>query len=139
MISGSKPKRSERIGKKIIPPAIATLPLGAGHEVLLDEVRLGSQNFHGYAYQVLRGLAWLSAVLPVAAVTTFSLLRPPLHKDGYADGFGTVYSARYRPAEGAVTYHWPDADSWHLSFDSFTEETRTVRLGRPRPAPARRT
>jgi hypothetical protein len=67
-----------------VPPrwSLATLPLGAGHEVLLDEVRLGSQNFHGYAYQVLRGLAWLSAVLPVAAITAFSLLRPPLRVRG---------------------------------------------------------
>ncbi|MEV8114388.1 C45 family peptidase [Streptomyces xiamenensis] len=79
------------------------------------------------------------AVLRAAGPDVAALLRPPLHKDGHAQGFGTVYSAHYRPAEGAVTYHWPDADSWRLSFGSFTEETRTVRLGRPRPEPARRT
>ncbi|HSU13119.1 hypothetical protein [Longimicrobium sp.] len=62
--------------------AAETLPLGAGHEVLLDETRLGSQNFHGYAYQALRGLAWLSVVMPVSAITAFALLRRPLYGPG---------------------------------------------------------
>jgi len=53
------------------------LPPRAGHELLLDEVRWASQNFHQYAYLWLRGLALLSVFVPVAAITTLSLLRVP--------------------------------------------------------------
>ena len=45
-----------------------------------------------------------------------------------ADGLGTVYTARYRPDDGRVTYYWLD-ESWEQSFDEFTPGTRTVTLG----------
>ncbi|MET2717000.1 C45 family peptidase [Streptomyces harbinensis] len=69
------------------------------------------------------------AAVRAAGPDVAAMLRPPLHHGGYNRGFGTVYTAHYRPAEGAVTYHWPAADSWSLSFGTFTEETRTIRLG----------
>jgi hypothetical protein len=40
---------------------------------------------------------------------------------------GTVYTARYRPGEGSVTY-WP-GEAWEQSFENFTPDTRTVTLG----------
>lgn len=57
-----------------------------------------------------------------------AMLRPPLYQYAYDDGLGTMYTARYRPAEGRVTYYWPGA-SWDQSFDAFTPGTRTVSLG----------
>ena len=45
----------------------------------------------------------------------------------FARGFGTLYTAVYRPGSRAVTYRWPD-DSWHQSLAAFTPGTRTVRL-----------
>ena len=59
-----------------------------------------------------------------------AFLEPPLHSTGYDDGFGTLYTAVYRPAEGAVDYRWPDA-TWRQSIDA-------VRRGyaeSPTPAP----
>jgi predicted choloylglycine hydrolase len=64
------------------------------------------------------------------------LHRPDLTLDGFADaflgsdlfsrayerGFGTLYTAVYRAAEGAVDYRWPGF-SWTQSFDRFEEST----------------
>jgi predicted choloylglycine hydrolase len=56
-----------------------------------------------------------------------AFLEPPLHSTDYADGFGTLYTAVYRPASGAVEFRWPDA-GWRQSFDAFEEGTREVSL-----------
>ncbi|GAB96542.1 hypothetical protein KILIM_040_00510 [Kineosphaera limosa NBRC 100340] len=47
-------------------------------------------------------------------VTTF--LRAPVRSTDYAGGFGTLYTAQYRPAAGTLTYHWPDA-TWSRGFE----------------------
>jgi predicted choloylglycine hydrolase len=54
-------------------------------------------------------------------------LEPPLFSTEYEDGFGTLYTAAYLPADGAVEYRWPSA-GWRQSFDSFEEGTLTVPL-----------
>ena len=62
-----------------------------------------------------------------------SLLEPPLYKVIEAHGFATVYSAVYRPGEGAVDYVWPGR-TWPQSFDHFTEGSYTHRYT-PAPVP----
>ena len=37
-------------------------------------------------------------------------MEPPLYSTEYSRGFGTLYTAVYRPADGVVTYHWPGVD-----------------------------
>ena len=37
-------------------------------------------------------------------------LRPPPYATRFHEGFGTLYTAEYRPAEGVVRYHWPGPD-----------------------------
>ena len=64
-----------------------------------------------------------------------AFLEPPLHSTGYDNGFGTLYTAVYRPTVGAVDYRWPDA-TWRQSIDAFEEGTRTVRLTRSRSSRA---
>jgi predicted choloylglycine hydrolase len=61
------------------------------------------------------------------ATTASAFLEPPLYADEFERGFGTLYTAVYRPGSRAVTYRWPD-DSWHQSLAAFTPGTRTVRL-----------
>jgi predicted choloylglycine hydrolase len=56
-----------------------------------------------------------------------AFLEPPLHSTAYAAGFGTLYTAVHRPAEGAVEYLWPGS-RWRHSLDAFEEGSRTVRL-----------
>jgi predicted choloylglycine hydrolase len=57
-----------------------------------------------------------------------AMLRPPLYRAGFDDGWGTVYTADYRPGDGQVTYHWP-SQSWEQSFGRFVPETRSIPLG----------
>jgi predicted choloylglycine hydrolase len=56
-----------------------------------------------------------------------AFLEPPLHSTDYADGFGTLYTAVYRPAEAAVDYRWP-GQTWRQSCAAFEEGMRAVRL-----------
>jgi predicted choloylglycine hydrolase len=62
-------------------------------------------------------------------------LRPPLYATRFGEGFGTLYTAEYRPAEGTVTYHWPGR-TWQHSLDRLGPRSVEVRLGAagaPRP------
>ena len=43
----------------------------------------------------------------------------------YAQGFGTLYTAAYRPAEGRVDYRWP-GQSWTRTFDAPDDTTQVV-------------
>ena len=58
-------------------------------------------------------------------------LDPPILKvgqGGFAEhGFGTLYTAVYRPAELCVDYQWPGS-TWRQSFDAFVEGEHTVPL-----------
>jgi predicted choloylglycine hydrolase len=56
-----------------------------------------------------------------------AFLEPPLYSTAYAHGFGTLYTAVHRPAEGAVEYRWPGA-ARRQSFAGFEEGSVTVRL-----------
>ncbi len=56
------------------------------------------------------------------------LLRPPLRSTDYDGGFGTLYTAVYRPGAGEVDYHWPAA-TWRHSLADFEEQTLLVDVG----------
>ena len=55
-----------------------------------------------------------------------SFTRSPLRSVDYDAGFGTLYTAQYRPQAGEVTYRWPDA-TWTRAFDD-ADERRVVSL-----------
>ena len=75
---------------------------------------------------------------PAVDATSFvdAFLRAPLFSTAYANGFGTLYTAVYRPGSRSVSYRWP-GESWQQSLASFTPGTRSVRLsgGADRPGP----
>ena len=52
-----------------------------------------------------------------------AFLRKPLHSTRYGDGFGTLYTADYRPDTGEVHYRWPGT-VWTRTFDSTDAELR---------------
>ncbi|HUF56907.1 MAG TPA: C45 family peptidase [Thermohalobaculum sp.] len=68
-----------------------------------------------------------------------AFLREPLFQTGYADGFGTLFTADYAPAEGALTLRWPGR-SWHQHLDAFAEGRLEIdygaAAGRVEPSPA---
>ncbi len=59
-----------------------------------------------------------------------SFLRAPLFSTSYAHGFGTLYTAAYRGADGVANFVWP-AMSWELGFANFVEGEHTEVLAEP--------
>ncbi|MDN5795802.1 MAG: C45 family autoproteolytic acyltransferase/hydrolase, partial [Intrasporangium sp.] len=55
-----------------------------------------------------------------------AFLHEPVRADQYTIGFGTLYTAVYRPSAGTVTYRWP-GQSWVRTFDD-EEDRRDVTL-----------
>ncbi len=66
---------------------------------------------------------------PAMTSTAFEqlFLQEPLFSTAYSRGFGTLYTASYRPSARTVTYRWPGA-VWAHSFDRFQEGTHTQPL-----------
>jgi predicted choloylglycine hydrolase len=62
-------------------------------------------------------------------------LRSPLYATRFHQGFGTLYTAEYRPAEGVARYHWPDR-TWEHSLDQLGSASARVQLGLPGPSSA---
>ena len=73
----------------------------------------------------LIGSALAEADGPDAFAATF--LRAPLYSCDRTGGMGTLYTAVYEPARGAVTYRWPGS-AWAQSFGRFQTGTRTIEL-----------
>lgn len=63
-----------------------------------------------------------------AGADVAAMLKPPLYRSVDEHEWGTLYTARYRPVEGRVTYYWP-GQSWQQSFGDFAPGSRTVALG----------
>ena len=63
-----------------------------------------------------------------AAGVVAACLRPPLYATRFGEGFGTLYTAEYRPAEGVVAYHWP-GHVWEHSLERLGTRSVEVRLG----------
>jgi predicted choloylglycine hydrolase len=57
----------------------------------------------------------------------YAFLRPPIFSHAYASGMGTLYTAVYDVARGAVAYRWPGY-TWEHSFDRFRPGIRVVGL-----------
>ncbi len=66
---------------------------------------------------------------------TNSFLQPPLYNTRYAEGFGTLYTAVYRPVESKVELHWPQ-EKVLQSFDDFTEQYKLIKYNQAASAVA---
>jgi predicted choloylglycine hydrolase len=69
---------------------------------------------------------------PTVDVEAFaaSFLRAPLFSTSYAHGFGTLYTAVYRPTDGVAEFRWPTY-AWPLALGGFTEGSHTEVLAEP--------
>jgi predicted choloylglycine hydrolase len=56
-----------------------------------------------------------------------AFLHSPVYSTAYGRGFGTLYTAVFRPDSGEVEYIWPNG-TWRQSFDAFEEGARAVRF-----------
>jgi hypothetical protein len=57
-------------------------------------------------------------------------LRSPLYATRFHEGFGTLYTAEYRPADGVARYYWPSR-TWAQSLDAFDSGGIEIALGAP--------
>jgi hypothetical protein len=77
----------------------------------------------------LQALESALAACPDASALADTFLAHPLYNDDYTRGFGTLYTALYRPADGAVEYRWPDGGRWRRGFDDASGEFSIVLEG----------
>jgi predicted choloylglycine hydrolase len=102
-------------------------PLATNHRGLVPDDPEAARRLNSVGRQdALRALD-RSGAEPDAVVRAF--LSAPLHNTAYSQGFGTLYTAVYRPDEGVVDYVWPDA-TWRRRFES-PDATMDVLLREP--------
>jgi predicted choloylglycine hydrolase len=83
------------------------------------------------AIQTVERQQHLQALLDAGSGTAdvvAACLRPPLYATRFGEGFGTLYTAEYRPAEGVAAYHWP-GHVWEHSLERLGTRSVEVRLG----------
>jgi predicted choloylglycine hydrolase len=96
-------------------------PLATNHRFDEPEDAAHARRFRSLERQAhLRDL--LAEQLPADQIAE-EFLRPPLRSTDYANGFGTLYTADYRPDSGEVHYRWPGT-TWSRRFSSADAEIR---------------
>lgn len=78
--------------------------------------------------------ALLDAALPLAQAEA-ALLAPPLYQSAWLRGYGTLYSASYRPRDGQLALLWP-GQRWQQSLQGFAPGQRQIRFLPTGAAPA---
>jgi predicted choloylglycine hydrolase len=108
-------------------PVVLPLLAATNHRGTSPEDPEHARAFHS----VQRQQALLHSLQHQPEVDAFvaEFLASPLYTTAYEQGFGTVYTAVYRPSEGVADFVWPTS-TWRRSFDS-PGGSRVVALGRP--------
>jgi predicted choloylglycine hydrolase len=102
-------------------PEYSEMPLATNHRGLVPDRPDLARRFRSVERQdVLRALDRQSQPADVAAE---AFLSPSLRSTDFEGGFGTLYTADYRPDDGVVTYRWPGA-KWRRTFESADDEIR---------------
>jgi predicted choloylglycine hydrolase len=100
-------------------PEVLTVPVATNHQHRGDwpeyERAVGTFERERRLVELLRTQGMTSDRLVQA------FLEEPLHRDGLASGFGTLYTAIYFPATGHAEYRWPDEVTMSQSFDDAKE------------------
>ncbi len=119
--------RSGRHATVLLAPDRPAIVTGARHAT---NHQLGIEwPRHGRESRTLERAAYLGARLDRNARSLARLfLAPPLHSRRYASGFGTVYTALYRPAAGTVELAWPGLAPVRQDFRSFEPGKRVIRF-----------
>ncbi|MCQ0092431.1 C45 family autoproteolytic acyltransferase/hydolase [Roseovarius sp. M141] len=96
------------------PPIVTRTPYATNHQIGVEWPRHGRfSNTQGRSDH-------LEALLKDPAMTpgrlTGEFLTAPLASTRYSRGFGTVYTAAYRPHTGSIALSWMDGshEAWHL-------------------------
>lgn len=106
------------------PAEVSRLHATTNHR--LDQVE---HPTHAARFNSIGRLSHLEAVRagdPSSGQVVAAMLAPPMRNDQFEAGFGTLYTAEYRPAAGVATWHWLET-SWTRGFDD-ADDVREVRL-----------
>ena len=68
-----------------------------------------------------------------AADAIAALLQPPLYQTSWLRGYGTLYSAAYRPRSGLIELMWPGM-RWEQRLSTFAEGSRRLHYNVTSPA-----
>jgi predicted choloylglycine hydrolase len=108
-------------------PAITRLPIAANHQMQVE------WEDYARATATLERERFLFRRLKEPDVNEARLLAdfltPPLYTNAYERGFGTLYTAAYWPAEGAMSLLWP-TDRLDQQISGFAEGERRRDYGR---------
>ena len=110
------------------PPRFERRPVATNHQ---EQVEWPEQAFATRSVEreaALVGLLADPGVDENAFLAAF--MRPPLYSDAFALGFGTLYTAVYRPADLSLEYRWPGS-VWRHSVDGFVDGSHQVLLQEP--------
>jgi len=99
-------------------PVVRQFPIATNHQGQIEWME------HAHATATLQREQFLFSRISDPDETPESLadafLRPPLFSRAYRKGYGTLYTAVYRPKEGVLELRWPNGN-WAQSFDDFRE------------------
>gem|GEM_PF-374694 len=107
------------------PPEFFPMPVATNHRGRTPEIPEHARAFRSVERQDV--LLSTLASRPSMETMISRLLCPPLHNSAYTEGFGTIYTAVYRPVDGVAEYVWPDS-RWQRAFDD-PSATHAVLLG----------
>jgi predicted choloylglycine hydrolase len=108
-----------------LAPEITQLAAATNHRGTVPDWPEHATAFRSVDRQ--RSLLDLLATEPEPETLVRAFGQPPLYNTDYSAGFGTIYTAAYRPDLGVVDYLWPDS-TWRRGFES-PDATHSVVLG----------
>lgn len=107
------------------PAMLKPEPWATNHQLGVEWPR------HGRLSRTLERSAYLAEMISRGGQTGVEIahqfLSPPLHTRQYSEGFGTVFTALYRPDAGTASLAWADGTFHTWGFDSFPNRTLDVR------------
>jgi predicted choloylglycine hydrolase len=99
------------------PPIVTDQRFATNHQLTVELPR------HGRNTKTIERAERLNAVLSASGASPATLeaafLQPPLFSTAYDKGFGTIYTAVYRPKAGTVSLLWPDGCRFVWGMDAF--------------------
>lgn len=107
------------------PPVVTNHPVATNHQGAGDWPRYALVTSSEARERHL--LACLANPHETADSLERRFLEPPLHSRNYERGWGTLYTASYRPADRSAALYWPAA-RWMHSVDVFEERRITVQF-----------
>lgn len=103
------------------PMEVREIPFATNHRFDRPDDPAHAKRFRSVERQ--KHLMALLRAEPDPDALAREFIRAPLRSTDYANGFGTLYTADYRPDSGVVHYRWPGT-TWSRTFDSTDAELR---------------